>query len=31
MTRRELEQINEKRVFLDLSVETDPHWPERLQ
>lgn len=31
MVRRELEQINEKKVFLDLEVTVDPHWPERLQ
>ena len=31
LVRRELEQINDKKVYLDLEVTTDPHWPERLQ
>jgi GTP-binding protein Era len=31
LTRRELEQVNDKNVFLELRVETDSHWPERLQ
>ncbi len=31
LTRRELEQVSGKKVFLDLRVVTDPHWPERLQ
>jgi GTP-binding protein Era len=30
MTRRELEQVAAKKVFLDLEVGVDPHWPERL-
>lgn len=29
-TRRELEGVTEGRVFLDLTVEVDPHWVERL-
>ncbi|MBM5789474.1 GTPase Era [Candidatus Parcubacteria bacterium] len=29
-TRRELEGVMENRVFLDLTVEVDPHWVERL-
>ncbi len=28
--RKELEQIHGKKVFIDLDVETDPHWPERI-
>jgi GTP-binding protein Era len=31
MARRELEQIHGKKVFLELEVVTDPHWPERFQ
>ncbi len=31
LTRRELEQVIDKKVFLDLQVEVDPHWPERIQ
>jgi len=30
LARREIEQINNKKVFLGLKVVTDPHWPERL-
>lgn len=30
MVRRELEEINRMKVFVDLEVETDPHWIERL-
>ncbi len=30
MARRELEQATGTKVFLDLTVETDPHWVERL-
>ncbi|WKZ29427.1 MAG: GTPase Era [Patescibacteria group bacterium] len=31
MVRKELEQIHGNPVYLELEVETDPHWPERLQ
>ncbi len=30
MVRRELELITNKKVYVDLQVETDKHWPERL-
>lgn len=30
MARRELEQVNGMKVYLDLEVETEPHWFERL-
>jgi GTP-binding protein Era len=29
-TRKELEAVTDRQVFLDLSVVADPHWPERL-
>ena len=31
MVRKELEQIQGKKVFLDLEVEDDPHWTERIE
>lgn len=30
MARKELELASDKKVFLDLTVETDPHWIERM-
>jgi GTPase Era involved in 16S rRNA processing len=29
-TRKELEAVTDRQVFLDLEVVADPHWPERL-
>lgn len=31
MTRRELEQVNDMKVFLNIDVETDPHWVRRIE
>lgn len=28
MSRKELELATKKKIFLDLTVETDPHWQE---
>lgn len=30
MARKELELMSNKKVYLDLKVETDPHWPQEL-